>query len=62
MEVIWSDIATKHLESILDYVEQEFGVNTAAKTLSKISTEYHILFMLSGCYSYCSYCSHKAIS
>ena len=37
MEVIWSDIATKHLESILDYVEQEFGVNTAAKTLSKIS-------------------------
>ena len=37
MEVIWSNIATKHLESILEYVENEFGENTAAKTLSKIS-------------------------
>ena len=43
MEVIWSDIATKHLESILDYVEQEFGVNTAAKTLSKISDKVNRL-------------------
>ena len=25
MEVIWSNMATKHLESILEYVEQEFG-------------------------------------
>ena len=37
MEVIWSNIATKHLDSILEYVEQEFGEVTAAKTLSKIS-------------------------
>ena len=37
MEVIWSKNATKHLESILEYVEYEFGENTAAKTLSKIS-------------------------
>ena len=35
MEIIWSNIATKHLESILEYVEYEFGENTAAKTLSK---------------------------
>ena len=25
MEVIWSNMATKHFESILEYVEQEFG-------------------------------------
>ena len=25
MEVIWSNMATKHLESILEYVVQEFG-------------------------------------
>ena len=37
MEVIWSNNATKHLESILEYVENEFGDNTAAKTLSKIN-------------------------
>ena len=37
MEVIWSNMATKHLESILEYVEQEFGDKTAEKTLSKIS-------------------------
>ena len=37
MEVIWSNMATKHLESILEYVEQEFGDKTAVKTLSKIS-------------------------
>ena len=37
MEVIWSNIATKHLESILEYVEYEFGENTAVKTLSIIS-------------------------
>ena len=36
MEVIWSNMATKHLESILEYVEQEFGDKTAEKTLSKI--------------------------
>ena len=30
-------MATKHLESILEYVEQEFGDKTAVKTLSKIS-------------------------
>ena len=43
MEVIWSDIATKHLESILDYVEQEFGVNTAAKTLSNLHKNLRII-------------------
>ena len=47
MEVIWSDIATKHLESILDYVEQEFGVNTAAKTLSLIPQHFDLTLFIS---------------
>ena len=37
MEVIWSNVATKHLDSILKYVEQEFGNKTAGNTLLKIS-------------------------
>lgn len=44
MEIIWSNIATKHLKSILEYVENEFGEYSASYNYS---TEYHILFMLS---------------
>lgn len=37
MEIIWSDLARQNLDSILDYVEDNFGINTANKTLLKIS-------------------------
>ncbi len=36
MEIIWSDLANQNLDSILDYVEENFGITTANKTLRKI--------------------------
>lgn len=36
MEIIWSDFAQQNLDSILDYVEDNFGVGIANKTLRKI--------------------------
>ena len=44
MEIIWSNIATKHLKSILEYVENELVEYSASYNYS---TECHILFMLS---------------
>ena len=36
MEVIWSDLAKQNLDSILDYVEDNFGLSIAKKTFRKI--------------------------
>lgn len=36
MEVIWSDLALQQLDAVVDYVEENFGVLTARKTLRKI--------------------------
>lgn len=37
MEIIWSDLANQNLDSILDYVEDYFGVTVANKSLQKIA-------------------------
>ena len=37
MEIIWSDLANQNLDSILDYVEDHFGVAVANKSLQKIA-------------------------
>ena len=36
MEIIWSDLARQNLDSILDYVEDNFGSTVANKTFLKI--------------------------
>ncbi len=36
MEIIWSDFANQNLDSILDYVEENFGTTVANKILHKI--------------------------
>ena len=36
MEVIWSDLALQQLDAVVDYVEENFGVMTARKSLRKI--------------------------
>ena len=43
MEVIWSDFARQNLDSILDYVEDNFGVTIAKTTLRKIHDNVNIL-------------------
>ncbi len=43
MEVIWSDFAKQNLNSILDYVEDNFGVTVAMKTLQRIRTQVDCL-------------------
>ena len=50
MELIWSDLANQQLDSTLDYVEDNFGANTAFKTLQKIDKKIHglLLFPESG--------------
>lgn len=36
MEVTWSDLALQQLYAVVDYVEDNFGVITAKKTLDRI--------------------------
>lgn len=36
MEIIWSDVAFRHLNSVLDYVGENFGMKTVEKTLKRI--------------------------
>ena len=36
MKIIWPDIANRHLDSVAEYVEENFGSMTVAKTLDKI--------------------------
>lgn len=45
MEVIWSDLALKQLDDILDYVEEHFGSHTARKTLEKINSKINRLML-----------------
>ena len=43
MEIIWSDIANRHLDFIAEYVEENFGSMTVAKTLDKIDKKVNAL-------------------
>lgn len=43
MKIIWSDIANRHLDSVAEYVEENFGSMTVAKTLDKIDKKVKAL-------------------
>lgn len=45
MEVILTDLARLQLNSVLDYVEEEYGERTAAKTLDRIADKLRRLLM-----------------
>ena len=43
MEIIWSDIANRHLDSVVEYIEENFGPMTVAKTLDRIDKKVNAL-------------------
>lgn len=43
MEIEWSLFASKQLDAVLDYVENEYGANTAKKTFEKIDASVSTL-------------------
>ena len=43
MEIEWSLFASKQLNTVLDFVENEYGSKTAQKVLSKIETSVNSL-------------------
>lgn len=45
MEIIWSDLALKQLDEVLDYVEENFGSKTAFKTLERINSKVNRLLL-----------------
>lgn len=49
MEIIWSDIANRHLDSVAEYVEENFGSMTVAKTLDKIDKKVNALAKFPEC-------------
>lgn len=43
MEIVWSDLAREQLLDILNYVSEQFGSMTAAKTYNKIHSAVNLL-------------------